>query len=168
MRGQIKIQEMAFVLVALMVFFGIIAVLYLSVQGSLLSQKAREQSDERAIHAVRVLAATPEFTWSECPECVDLDKVFVIKKQLSRNASLRGLWDYDYLVLEQLYPAQAGGECTPASYPACNRTTVLAPSGAYGVASSSFVTLCRWDPGQQRVCSLGRLSISDRGRERAT
>ncbi len=166
--GQLKVQEMAFVLVALMIFFALVAILYLAVRGSLLDQSARDQSDEKALEAVRQIASTPEFTWSECKGCIDLDKVFLLKQQIARNASLQGLWDYDYLAVESVYPSRSGGECTPATYPACNRTTVFLSQASYGVAVSAFVTICRWDAQEQIVCDLGKLYLSDKGRERAS
>src|SRR3989338_1769096 len=167
-RGQMKIQEMAFVLVALMIFFALVAVFYLSVRGGMLEQRVQDQSDEHAMEAVRQLAATPEFTWSECKGCIDLDKVFILKNQIARGARVEALKDYDYLVVETMYPAREGGECTPAIYPACNRTSVVTSSASYGIAVSSFVTVCRWDSEEQRVCELGRLYVSDRRRERAS
>jgi len=167
-KGQLKVQEMAFVLVALMIFFALTAILYLAVRGSLLDQSARDQSDERALEAVRQMASTPEFTWNECKGCIDLDKVFLLKQQIAHNASLQGLWDYDYIAVESLYPARSGGECTPATYPACNITTVLLSQASYGVAVSSFVTICRWEAQEQMICELGKLYLSDKGRERAS
>jgi len=167
-RGQLKVQEMAFVLIALMVFFALAAILYITIRGSLLEQSARDQSDEQALEAVRQIASTPEFTWSECKGCIDLDKVFLLKQQIARDASLQGLWDYDYIAVESVYPARVGGECTPATYPACNRTTVLLSQESYGVAASAFVTICRWDAQEQTVCDLGKLYLSDKGRERAS
>lgn len=166
-RGQLKVQEMAFVLVALMIFFALVALLYLSVRSSLLERQAVVSSDERALEAVRHLAGTSEFSWGECSGCIDLDKTFVLKERIAKNASLTRLWDYDYLALESIYPATAGGECTPVTYPACNRTTIL-KTETYGVAQSAFVTLCRWDAQEQKICTLGKLYLSDRGRERAS
>ena len=166
-KGQLKVQEMAFVLVALMVFFALIALLYLSVRGSFLEQRTAAASDERALEAVRRIAGTPELNWQECLGCIDLDKVFVLKERISKNASFARLWEYDYLVVENIYPAASGGECTPASYPACNRTTILNIEN-YGVAQSTFVTLCRWDQQEQKICTLGKLYVSDKGRERAS
>ncbi len=166
-RGQLKVQEMAFVLVALMVFFALVAVLYLSVRTSFLEQGVRESSDERARSAARYLAATPEFAWHACSGCVDLDKVFLLKQRLNRTLSISVLDEYDFLAFESLYPPRAGGECTAGTYPACNRTTLIKTRADYGIAVSSFVTLCRWDGGEGGVCELGKLYLSDQGRERA-
>ncbi len=167
-RGQLKVQEMAFVLVALIIFFALAAILYLAIRGSLLDQGARDRSDEKALEAVRQIASTPEFTWNECKGCIDLDKVFLLKQQIARNNSLQGLWDYDYIAVESIYPGRSGGECTPSTYPACNRTTVLLSQESYGVAVSAFVTICRWDAQEQTVCELGKIYLSDKGRERAS
>lgn len=167
-RGQMKVQEMAFVLVALMIFFALVALLYLSVRGSSLDQQARGVSDERAQEAARILASTPMFAWSECKGCVDLDKAFVLSQQRERNISVPALAEYDYLAFEVIYPGRAGGVCTPSTYPACNQTIVIPGKQGYGVAQSAFVTLCHWDPEVQMICELGKVYVSDRGRERAT
>ena len=166
-RGQMKVQEMAFVLVALMIFFALVALLYISFRNSSLHQSAREVSDERAQAAIRVLAAAPEIAWSECKGCVDEDKLFLLKERLAKNVSVRTLSQYDYIALDIIYPPRTGGECMPGNYPFCNHTTVLKERSDYGIAFSSFVTACHWDATEREICELGTLSLSDRGGERA-
>ncbi|HLC53186.1 MAG TPA: hypothetical protein VJK03_01465 [Candidatus Nanoarchaeia archaeon] len=162
-KAQLKIQEMAFVLIAVMVFFALVALLYLSVRSSQLQSGAQEIRDAEARAGVRALASLPELRWDGCPNCIDGDKAFLIKNKMRNNADYAGLWHLDYLALEIIYPPRAGGECTAATYPACNHTTIIGANGSYGIASAAYVSVCLWNPGQESVrCDLGKISASGR------
>ncbi len=155
-KGQFKIQQMAFVLVALMIFFGIVAVFYVSIRFSSLKGDVSDIRKEEVIESVRKMAGTPEFistNWEDCASCVDLDKVFVLKDK----ASYQGFWqDINLLQVLRVYPSYSSDECTANSYPRCNKIT-LTDKGNYE-AYEAFVSLCRYDYsiGQER-CELGKV-----------
>lgn len=161
-RGQLKVQEMAFVIVAFMIFFTLAALFFISIRTHELGKSVQSIREDGAREQTYRLSATPEIAWSACSGCVDLDKAFIFKQQIARNSSELP-WNLDYLVFERVYPAQSGGECTAQNYPACNKTTVVKSKENFGITSATYVSLCQWDAeigGES--CALGRVYASAR------
>lgn len=160
-KGQLKIQQMAFVLVALMIFFAIVAIFYIQIRLGSLRGDAGLLMDESARALVKKLAGTSEFSSNECANCIDLDKVFILKER----ESYKGFWgDIDFLKVEKLYPNSGADECTRANYPNCGSITVIDKED-FGSASDAFVSLCRWESekGGYIKCELGRIYASGMG-----
>lgn len=158
-KGQMKIQEMAFVLVAILIFFGIIAIFFLKIGLSGLQGNVENQRTQEANEIVRKLAVTPEFSFTskDCDNCVDLDKVMALKDRKAYS----GFWGLDYLQIKILYPGKTG-ECTKGNYPDCQTITLIKNNNNTGIAKSAFVALCRQDfkQGGYVKCELGRISAS--------
>jgi len=157
-KGQVKIQQMAFVLVAIMIFFGIVALFYLSVKSAGLKGDVENLREEEVKEIVRKISGSPEFTWSatDCASCVDFDKLMVLKSQ----ASYDGFWDAPFLQIERIYPIEEG-ECTKQNYPNCE-TITLVNEGNY-IAHSAFVALCRYDSDfDYNKCELGKIHLGFR------
>ncbi len=157
-KGQMKIQQMAFVLVALMIFFGMIALIYFSIEIKTLRGDAESLQKEEAKELVRKLASTPEFAWvsQKCAYCIDLDKVMMLKSR----GSYKGFWNLDFLRIEKVFP-QSQGECERATYPNCNTITILDKEN-YGSPYTAYVSLCHWEQekGGYTKCELGRIHAS--------
>ncbi len=158
--GQIKIQEMAFILVALFIFFALVSIIYLSIAGSRLTDSVENLREEEAQAIARKIASVPELSWSECNGCVDLDKAMALKQQI-RNTSESNLWELDYLAFEQIYPILPEEECIQSIYPECNKITLIKNKEDYGVTSTAFVSLCHWKSTHVK-CSLGRVYAAGR------
>lgn len=155
-KGQMKIQEMAFVLVAIVIFFAMVALVYLAIRLSSMGEDVKAEKEQSAKELVRKLADIPEFSWAECSGCVDADKVLALKGR----ASYKGLWELDYLMVEKIYPKGADAECTIANYPDC-RTITLINSINYGTPVYSFVSLCSYEAsGDYIKCELGKIYAS--------
>ena len=159
-RAQLKVQEMAFVLVAFMVFFALVGLMFLVFRIQFLQQGAADIGDERAHIAARTLAASPELAWQGCVGCIDKDKAFVLAEEIRMNRS-KAVWDVEYLALESVYPPRSGGVCTRGNYPHCNQTVVLKKREDYGVSTSTFVALCSYEHTQE-TCILGRIVVAGR------
>jgi len=81
-RGQLKIQQMAFVLVALIILFSMASLVYFSIKYSNLKNDVESLREQNVIESVRKLSGTAEFSWTasgDCSSCIDLDKVLVLK-----------------------------------------------------------------------------------------
>ncbi len=142
-KGQLKIQQMAFMLVALMIFFGMVALVYFAITTASLEKDIAELRDKEARELVKKLAGTPEFAFTsstDCSSCVDLDKLLLLKE----NGAYSDLWNLDYLMVERVYPSINDDECTRATYPDCGKITVKENSGDIST-KTAFVTLARWD-----------------------
>ena len=165
-KGQIKIQEMAFVLVFIIIFFAIAGLFVFKFAFSNVSTNVEDQRAQAANELVRKIADSAEFALTlkseiVCSSCIDLDKVMQIK---NRSAYLKQFWNLDYLKIETLYPNKTG-ECDESNYPDCRTITLIKNSNFTGLSSSAYVSLCRIDFKQDSYtkCELGRISASGRG-----
>jgi len=143
-KGQIKIQQMAFVLVALMIFFSLAALIYFAIYSSNIKETSIRLKQQEALEITRKLQGTPEFTFSQasdCSSCIDFDKVLLLKNRPSYN----NFWNLNYLMIEKISPPTPGGECTKTNYPNCNQTTIIPAKGDIET-QSAFITLVRWVP----------------------
>jgi len=161
-RGQMKIQEMAFVLMAVMIFFAMVAMIYISITMNNLKQDAGDLRAQEAMGIVRKLSAAPEFAFTsfskECSSCIDLDKVLALKSR----KDYQGFWNLDRLVIKKVYPAGTG-ECTSINYPNCETITLINKTSNY-VSQNAYVSLCHWDSygGGYIKCEIGQIYAAGR------
>lgn len=158
-KGQLKIQQMAFVLVAFMILFGLAALFFLSLNSSGLKNDVNQVRHDKAQELVRKLASTPEFSWTvdDCSSCLDLDKVLALK---NRSTTYKDFWgpDVKLLQVKEVYPTKkVGVECTAGNYPDCSDITIIKNGAGYST-EEAFVALCRLE-GQpiHTRCSLGKI-----------
>lgn len=157
-KAQMKIQEMAFVLIAIMVFFSLVVLFYFSIRLASMKENVQTEREQGAKELARKLADIPEFSWAGCSECIDADKVLAIK---DRN-SYKNFWDVDYLMVEKVYPERANIECTPANYPDCKTITLVNKTKDIGIPVSAFVSICSYEnsKGGYNKCELGKIHVS--------
>ncbi len=158
-KGQMKTQQMAFVLVAIMIFFSMVALFYPPPPPPPLENAVNALSESQSVESVRKIFGTPEFAWvSDCPNCIDLDKVLALKYRA--NTSYNGFWkDVPYLKVERVYPKFGNIECNKGNYPDCDTISII--EGASGFTShDAFVALCRYDQSTEgKRCELGKVSM---------
>ncbi len=147
---------MSFVLVAIMVFFGLVALLYISIRMSSLKQDVNVLAQDEAMAMVRKIASSPELAFSvrDCPNCLDMDKAIALKSL----TSYKNFWNLNYLRIDKVYPVQSG-ECTGANYPNCQSITLIEKDN-FGSPPFAFVALCRqaFENGEHYPkCELGRV-----------
>jgi hypothetical protein len=167
-KGQLKIQEMAFVLIAIMIFFVLGGIFFINVKLATLKENVVEQRDDKAVEMALKLADTPEFAWSsskdKCNKCVDLDKVFALKKRLNSSEAYTELWGFDTesIQVEVSYPEKTG-ECTISNYPECRTITLFRENKEYA-NQGGYVALCRRDltAGGNVKCEMGRILVSSK------
>ena len=154
-KAQRKIQEMSFVLVAIVILFALASLFYLSVRMSSLNRSAALIEEDSAKSILKKMAGSPEFSWTvqDCAGCVDFDKVMALKNM----SQYKEFWELTYFKIEKIYPVYSG-ECTSANYPNC-RSITLIDSKNYGTPVSTFVSLCRYS-GLQKRCELGKIYSS--------
>ena len=159
-KGQIKIQQMAFVLVAIMIFFAIAVLIYLSFRINALRCDALLLKEEESKEIVRKFSGMPEFSFRGCANCIDLDKILMLKERKSYS----GFWDLELLKVERIYPVNAKLECTKSNYPDCNTITLIENKN-YGAGADAFVSLCRWEEknGGYFKCEIGRIYAAGGG-----
>jgi len=161
-KAQMKIQQMAFMLVALVVFFSLIALIYFSISLSNVRSSAQQLQEDEAREIVRKLAGSPELAFtssSDCDSCIDMDKALM----LAESPAYEDFWNLDYLMIEKIYPSNIESECTRFNYPDCSKTTIFSKTQDIGSATQAFVTLARWDSdlGKYRY-EMGKIYASGR------
>ena len=159
-RGQLKIQQMAFVLVAMIIFFAIALLFYFSIRYNSLRGDVEDLRRQEVLETVRKISSTPEFSWNEedCSACIDLDKVLMLKNR----TSYKGFWkNIALLRIERVYPSYDGngGECTAGNYPECNTITIINEEGNFQ-GHRAFVSLCRYDSNGYTKCELGKVVMA--------
>ncbi len=161
-KGQFKIQQMVFVLVATLILFAIAAVFFVSIRFGGLQTDVESQRKAEVLEQVRKITGTPEFIWSnweDCASCLDLDKAFLIKNR----TAYQGFWkDIALLKISRVYPQYSTEECTSQSYPRCNSITIIEKEGYESY--ESFVSLCRYDETDGDIrCELGKVIMGFEG-----
>ncbi len=158
-KGQLKIQQIAFVLVAFILLFGLVLTFYVSIRLSSLREDVNQLRHEQAQTLVLRLAGSPEFSWTvdDCASCIDLDKTFILS---NRSATYRSLWGSNLALLriQRVYPGVTKEtECSSSNYPDCTRITLVETDSDY-TTDESFVALCRVDEQSgARTCTLGKI-----------
>ena len=84
-QGQLKIQQMAFMLLAVTLFFVLVGMFVLALRFSGLKESATELEEKNAMLLVTRIANSPEFSCGNAfgksrTNCIDADKVMMLKK----------------------------------------------------------------------------------------
>jgi len=162
-KGQMKIHQMAFMLLGLVLFFALVALLIFRVKLSGLRESAILAQQENAKLLVSKISNSPEFSCAQDVrggeiDCIDADKVFVLK---SRIDDYYGFWGVSGIEIRKIYPVTDYEECTSSNYPNCNSLKLLESDGGTGV--SNFVSLCRKDSSNGNVydkCEIAKVIIT--------
>jgi len=143
-KGQLKIQEMAFMLVALILFFVLIGLFALSIWSNNIKESATEIAEEKTLSAITNLAGTAEFI---CPDtksnCVDADKVMA----LIGKKNYESFWEFTSLkILRSSGFDKKESEmtkCNLGNYPNCDVIEIYDSGVSNEKIIGSFVALCR-------------------------
>ncbi len=153
-KAQLKIQEMAFFLVAIVLFFILVGLFAFSIIFSNLSKGATSAAEQRTLSSITNLADAPEFNCGE-PNCVDGDKIV----GLMQNVKYQKFWPFSSLrVLKSSgFPGNKNEsdwiKCTSTNYPNCDvfeiydKSRLLEKDGDKKRLNertiSNYVALCR-------------------------
>ena len=148
-RGQMKIQQMAFMLIAVTLFFVFVGMFFLTFVFSDIKRSANLIEEKNALLLVSKLANSPEFSCGNSfdgfkANCIDSDKVMALK---SYESDYLGFWGVKKISVRKIYPSDSSAECNLGNYPECGEIKILGTSGedVSGVGVSNFVALCRKD-----------------------
>lgn len=158
--GQLKIQQMAFMLLAVLLFFILVGLFYVTIQYRNLGKQATQLGEEKAISTSLILADSPEFTYAEESYSVDTDKLM----SLIERRAYESLWPETIVSIEvrKIYPKAGNGECNKANYPDCNIFNIYDKDVQSKSSRGSFVALCRKEvEGDYLIkkCELGKIIV---------
>lgn len=151
--SQLKIMEMSFMILALFLFFVLVALFFLSSFTYNLKKEANILYQEGTITTLGRLADTTEFNCGK-HLCIDLDKVMALKSMDSYDE----FWQFAGLKIKRLYPPIEGEiECSSSRSENCNTFTIKS-LGSNKASDWSFVSLCRIESREgnpYKKCELG-------------
>ena len=161
--GQMKIQQMAFMLIAITLFFALVAIFVISFKYSGLKQSAMELEEENAMMLVTKLANSPEFSCGESfgetkINCIDENKVMALKE----NPAYSEFWKVSNIEIRKIYPKTEEKICDSGNYPNCNIIKMYQKEIS-GFDASNFVSLCRKESVDGETydkCELAKMMIS--------
>lgn len=164
-KGQMKMQQMAFMLVGLVLFFAMVGIIYFTLSVGSLRKEAQKLQEEEAREITKKLASSPELAFtskSDCSNCIDLEKALMLADLLKTSGDYEKFWNLDYMMIERVYPKGAEVECTRFNFPDCNKITIINSTRVVS-ESPSFVALARWDPATEKYkYELGKIHTSGR------
>jgi len=157
-KAQLKIQQMAFMIVAVFFFFLLIGMAYLSYQFASVKTKYADLQKEEAIRSLETLTNMPELSCSESFLCIDEDKLYA----LSVKGGYDELWPVASIKVYKIYPSFKGSTQVKCPDANCNYYLVY-DSGQKSVEEyASFVSLCkkvREGGYTYNKCEIGKLAV---------
>ena len=157
-RGQLRIDQMTFMLLAVVIFFVLVGLFAIVFFFSNLKNDVTALNKEQAESVAQRLAGNTEFSCGK-DYCINSDKLMALKNMPVYNS----LWGVLSIEVMKLGNDSNQKECTIANYPDCNVFTVMANNDSNQVPVSLFVSLCRKDNKNDYVydkCELGRLLVA--------
>lgn len=142
-RGQVKIQQMAFVMLAVTLLFVLVGMFFLAGFLSGLRDRATEIREDDARLLASKLANSPEFSCSKdllVSDCIDFDKLMALKNHAEEYGDF---WGVKKLSVIKAHPAPSSSpvECNQGNYPDCDYVELIPGEESVGV--SGFAALCR-------------------------
>ena len=170
-KAQFKIQQMAFMLIALVAFFALVGIFVLGFNISQLKGTASLLEEKNAGLLAMKLADSPEFSCGNAFDeisrktgCVDADKLMMVKQDINKY---RNFWGVYGIEVRTVYPKQETEKaCTLSNYPNCNVIKLLENS-SQGYDYSNFVSLCRKEKSLEGApydkCNIAEIIIRYKG-----
>lgn len=156
-----KLQQMAFMLIAVTLFFALVGMFFITIFISDIRQSAEELQEREALLLVSKLANSPELACGSAYgstklSCIDEEKAMALRN----SEPYSNFWGVDGIEIKRIYPEKTG-LCTIENYPDCSEIVILENEGN-GVGVSNFVALCRNENDGFRIqekCDLGRIIV---------
>jgi len=135
-KSQMKIQQMAFMVMAVFIFFILAGLFYIVIQKQKWVQEANILEKNRAIELANTLASSAEFSCGAY--CIDADRMMVLKGK----ANYMDFLGLKSIEIRKVYPENnKEALCAASNYPDCNFIRLF-DKGEGEMSASSFVSLC--------------------------
>ena len=160
-KAQVKIQQMAFLIIVLTILFVMVGMFALKAGFASLKDQRSDLQEENAVKLVSRLANSPELSCGEAyggerSNCIDFDKAMVFKKN---SEGYSAFWEIEGLEVLKIFP-HSRELCTMENYPDCGFLKIIDFKG--GNDKSTFVSLCRKEGsngGSYNKCELAKLIV---------
>lgn len=162
-KGQLKIQEMAFVLLAVVFLFALIFLFYVQFQTKAFSDQARILREERTIALLEHVSAMPELGCSGLDEtiCIDQDKLEVFHDNEAIQKNYEKLWKSAFIlkiIVKPVYPVNDNGDNgeNNKEFIVYKSDKTIESAETY----STFIPLCKSANTGKASCGIGRILIT--------
>jgi len=161
-KSQMRIQQMAFMILAVFFFFTLVGLFLLQVFLGEMRTSAQEREREQVLNILESFSQLPEFSCSERSSfCIDEDKIFVMKIE-EINQLYSEFWPISSIRIFKI----GGNFSTLKECPSlgCNYYKVYEnPEQTQQMEYSSYVSICKKIKDSQEYvynfCELGKISI---------
>lgn len=168
-KGQMKIQQMAIMLLAVTIFFAMIGLLIIGIKVADLRQSSDTIKEQNTLTLAMKIANSPELSCGGAfgdvkLNCIDLDKAIVLKENINKYSinTRDSFWGRDVNIeISRIYPDYGNKECNIVTYPNCGVVKMFEDRG--GFSNYNYVLLCRKtqiDGTTADKCELGQIRIS--------
>jgi len=162
-KGQMKIQQMAFMLIAVTLFFVLVGLFFLMFVFSGIKKSAADVQEENALLLVSKLSNSPEFSCGNAfgsfkTNCIDGDKVMALKENEDKYLNF---WGVEKIKVKRIYPSGEIGKCDSENWPDCDEIEIGGGEDS-GVGVSNFVALCRKERKESNIgdkCEMARAIV---------
>jgi hypothetical protein len=162
--GQLKIQQMIFMIMAVAFLFVLVGLFFLSITMNELKKSASNIGEKSAMLLVSKLANSPEFSCGNAfgtsrINCVDFDKLMALQENAEKYSDF---WGVAKIELRKVYP-ESETICTDSNYPDCGIVKILDKDVNVLPYSYNFVSLCRKEASETLIynkCELARLMVA--------
>lgn len=154
--AQMKIQQMAFMILVVFLFFILVGLFFLSIELRNIKQEAGILNEESAISSLQVISDMTEFSYdSRETLTLDEDKLRV----LSAISGYDSFWGVSSIKVYKIYPADKMIKC-PAQN--CNYYEIYDGGQKNVKEYSTFVSICKKVKEVDYVydrCEIGKISV---------
>jgi hypothetical protein len=143
-KAQMKIQQTAFMLLAVTLFFVLAGMFVLVFRFAGLKDSNTDLEAENAMRLITKIANSPEFSCGESfgtqrTNCIDADKVMALKRKIK---DYEDFWGKETNVeIIRIYPEKGDVVCNQGNYPNCDIINLQGEE--IKSEYSNFVALCR-------------------------
>ena len=153
-RSQFQIQQMAFMIVAVVIFFVLVGLFFLAYQSQSLRGSFAHLQRDKAISSLSVIANMPEISCGDL--CVDVDKVEALSEK-----DYSDFWGIASLKVYKVYPS-FGSSVVKCPAPDCNYWEIH-NSGQGNISElPSYVSICRKVKEEGSIydrCEIGKMLV---------
>jgi len=155
--GQMKIMQMAFMILAVFIFFVLVGMFFLVIQFRDIKGDVARVEAEQAISSLETIANMPELNFdSRWSMAVDEDKLKVMSGEFGNNYD--NFWPVASIRVYKIYPAFSEPKKCPGSD--CNYYEIY-DSGQTNIKTyAAFVSICsKVGGGASNYCEIGKMVV---------
>jgi hypothetical protein len=157
--GQMKIQQMAFMIVAVFFFFILVGLFFLGIWLNDIKGNASQLQKDQTISSLGVIADMPEFNYDSSESMtIDEDKLIVMSGALGKDYDL--FWPVASIEVYKIYPSFTSiKECPGAD---CNYYKIYDNKQSNTKTYSSYISICKRVSEKGSVydrCEVGKLVV---------